>query len=105
MSGLAGCSSGGDAAAAGSAPLKVVASTDVWGDLAATIGGGKVQVTSIITSPDADPHTYEANTRNQLALSEATVVIENGGGYDDFVGRMLKSAKNSTATVLNAVTI
>ena len=61
------------------------------------------QVTSIITSPDADPHEYEANTRNQLALADAAVVLENGGGYDDFMDRMLKSAKNTSATVLNAV--
>ncbi|WP_344232207.1 metal ABC transporter solute-binding protein, Zn/Mn family [Kribbella hippodromi] len=106
--GLSACSSGGDSSAAtgsGSASIKVVASTDVWGDLAAKVGGDKVQVTSIITSPDADPHEYETSTRNQLALSDATVVVENGGGYDDFMDRMLKSAKNSSATVLNAVTI
>ncbi|MEU4290819.1 zinc ABC transporter substrate-binding protein [Kribbella sp. NPDC026596] len=112
--GLAACSSGVDsagasasssAAPAGGAEIKVVASTNVWGDLAASIGGDKVQVTSIITSPDADPHEYEANTRNQLSLAEASVVIENGGGYDDFIDRMLKSSKNSSATVLNAVTI
>jgi zinc/manganese transport system substrate-binding protein len=106
--GLSACSSdasSGSPTPAASASIKVVASTNVWGDLAAKVGGDKVQVTSIITSPDADPHEYEANTRNQLALSEATVVIENGGGYDDFIGRMLKSAKNSSATVLDAVTI
>ncbi len=112
--GLTACSSGSDspgAAASGSsspvadATIKVVASTNVWGDLAGSIGGDKVQVTSIITSPDADPHEYEASTRNQLALAKATVVIENGGGYDDFIDRMLKSAKNPSATVLNAVTI
>jgi zinc/manganese transport system substrate-binding protein len=115
--GLSACSSGtgSPASASSGSPssvgstagtqIKVVASTDVWGDLAGSIGGDKVQVTSIITSPDADPHEYEANTRNQLALTKATVVIENGGGYDDFIDRMLKSAKNPSATVLNAVTI
>jgi zinc/manganese transport system substrate-binding protein len=111
--GLTACSSGNassGAASSGSpssagAPIKVVASTNVWGDLAGSIGGDKVQVTSIINSPDADPHEYEASTRNQLSLAEAAVVIENGGGYDDFIDRMLKSAKNSSATVLNAVTI
>ncbi|TCC16739.1 metal ABC transporter solute-binding protein, Zn/Mn family [Kribbella sindirgiensis] len=108
--GLCGCSSGDSPGASGSTPaaaasIKVVASTNVWGDLAGAVGGDKVQVTSIITSPDADPHEYEASTRNQLSLSEATVVIENGGGYDDFIDRMLKSAKNGSATVLNAVTI
>ena len=29
----------------------------------------------------------------------------NGGGYDDFIDRMLTSAKNTSATVLNAVDI
>ncbi|HET6743333.1 MAG TPA: zinc ABC transporter substrate-binding protein, partial [Kribbella sp.] len=109
--GVSSCSSGDDAspasspASSGGAKIKVVASTDVWGDLAGSVGGDKVEVTSIITSPDADPHEYEANTRNQLALTDAAVVIENGGGYDDFMDRMLTSAKNTSATVLNAVTI
>lgn len=113
---LGGCSTAGrsptatsdhgvHAAHAGAAPLAVVASTDVWGDLAETIGGDKVQVTSIISNPDADPHEYEASARNQLSLARARVVIENGGGYDDFIDRMLTSAHNQAATVLNAVTI
>ncbi|GAA3092412.1 zinc/manganese transport system substrate-binding protein [Kribbella aluminosa] len=102
--GVSACSSG-DAAPAAAGKIKVVASTDVWGDLAAGVGGGKVEVTSIINSPGADPHEFEANTRNQAALAGAAVVIENGGGYDDFMDRMLKTAKNSSATLLNAVTI
>ncbi len=85
--------------------IDVVASTNVWGDIAAKVGGDKVNVTSIIDDPDKDPHEYEASAQNQLALSKAKVVIENGGGYDDFVDTMLASAKNTSATVLNAVTI
>ncbi|MGZ0147688.1 metal ABC transporter solute-binding protein, Zn/Mn family [Kribbella sp. WER1] len=104
--GISACSSGDQAAVDSSAgKVKVVASTDVWGDLAGRVGGDKVEVTSIITSPDADPHEFEAGTRNQAALAGAAVVIENGGGYDDFMDRMLKTAKNPSATVLNAVTI
>lgn len=86
-----------------------MASTDVWGDVvkqvAGSLAGGTVQITSMITDPAADPHSYEANTQNLLALSKADVVIENGGGYDDFVDTMLKSADNSTVRVLNAVDI
>ncbi|MBO0811046.1 MAG: zinc ABC transporter substrate-binding protein [Microlunatus sp.] len=108
---LVGCSIGGNGGASGrsistaGAPISVVASTDVWGDIAASVGGDKVKVTSIITDPAADPHEYEASTRNQLMLAKAQVIIENGGGYDDFVDRMLKSADNRSATVLNAVKI
>lgn len=84
--------------------IPVVASTNVYGDMAERIGGGKVQVTSVISDPDQDPHSYEASTQNRLALSKAKVVIENGGGYDDFIDRMLKSG-DSSAEVINAVKV
>ncbi|MFF1318295.1 metal ABC transporter solute-binding protein, Zn/Mn family [Streptomyces chartreusis] len=103
---LAGCAGSSDTAGAhgpaAASVIPVVASTNVYGDLARRIGGAKVQVTSIISDPDQDPHSYDASTRNQLALSKAEIVIENGGGYDDFVDRMLKSA-GSSPDVINAV--
>jgi zinc/manganese transport system substrate-binding protein len=103
LAALAGC--GGDASASGTAKgaVPVVASTDVYGDIAKTIGGSHVTVTSIIDDPDKDPHEYQADARTQLAISRAKVVIENGGGYDDFVGTMLKASKNTRAFVVNAV--
>ncbi|MER7372847.1 metal ABC transporter solute-binding protein, Zn/Mn family [Streptomyces lanatus] len=103
---LTGCGSSsaddGDTEAASAIP--VVASTNVYGDLAERIGGAKVAVTSVISDPDQDPHSYEASTQNRLALSKAKVVIENGGGYDDFIDRMLKS-DGSTPEVINAVKV
>lgn len=105
---LAGCSGGstpagsqGSALSAGT--VKVVASTNVWGDVASRIGGDLVEVTSIIDDPTKDPHEYQASSRNQLALSQAQLVVENGGGYDDFVDTMLASAGNPKVVVLNAV--
>ncbi|MEU6493413.1 zinc ABC transporter substrate-binding protein [Streptomyces sp. NPDC046984] len=111
---LAGCGnsssdSGSDAStaqgAASSSKVTVVASTNVYGDIVKQIGGDKVDVTSIISDPDQDPHSYEANTQNQLALSKAKVVIENGGGYDDFIDRMLGSGNKSSAELINAVKV
>ncbi|WP_055533709.1 metal ABC transporter solute-binding protein, Zn/Mn family [Streptomyces graminilatus] len=109
---LTGCGSssgsGGDGKGAqepvASSGVAVVASTNVYGDIVKRIGGAKVQVTSIISDPDQDPHSYEANTQNQLTLSKAKLVVENGGGYDDFVDRMLKSG-GSSAEVINAVKV
>ncbi|MET8048367.1 zinc ABC transporter substrate-binding protein [Streptosporangium sp. NPDC005286] len=88
-----------------STPVTVVASTNVYGDIVKQVGGDKVAVTSIISDPAQDPHSYEANTQNQLALSKAKVVVENGGGYDDFIDTMLASSGNSSAQVINAVTV
>jgi zinc/manganese transport system substrate-binding protein len=85
--------------------LSVVASTNVYGDIVTQIAGDKVKVTSIISDPAQDPHSYEANATTQLALSKADLVIENGGGYDDFVDTMLKTAKNDSVTVINAVNL
>ena len=108
---LSACnSSSGDdnaasASSAANAGVKVVASTNVYGDIVKQIAGDKAEVTSIISDPDQDPHSYEANTQTQLSLSKAQVVIENGGGYDDFMDKMLKSANNTSAKVLNAVEI
>jgi zinc/manganese transport system substrate-binding protein len=84
--------------------VTVVASTNVYGDIVTAIGGGDVAVTSIITDPSADPHSYEASARTQLAVSQADLVIENGGGYDDFMGTLLKSS-DSRPKVINAVDV
>ncbi|NEE10064.1 zinc ABC transporter solute-binding protein [Streptomyces sp. SID7499] len=104
---LAGCGSSSDSADGRSSPdrVTVVASTNVYGDIARRIGGDRVDVTSVISDPDQDPHSYEANPQNQLALSKAKVVIENGGGYDDFVAHMLKSGHNDSAEVIDAVDV
>src|SRR5438270_1505170 len=106
---LAGCgesaaSTAATAPASTSSSIPVVASTAVWGDIAAQVGGRAVHITSVISDPAADPHAYEADARTQLAVSRARVVIENGGGYDDFMARLLKAA-GSKATVVDAVDV
>jgi zinc/manganese transport system substrate-binding protein len=103
---LAGCSTPAASADKGSTDtISIVASTNVWGDVAKQIAGDNATISSIIFDPSQDPHSYEANAQVQLSLSKADLVIENGGGYDDFVDTLLTSANNSKATVLNAVTI
>lgn len=86
------------------AKIAVVASTDVWGHIVSAIGGDHVQVTALMSDPSADPHSYEASAQNQLTISKAAVIVENGGGYDDVVDRMISSA-DAKATVLNAVAL
>ncbi|CAN5361216.1 zinc ABC transporter substrate-binding protein [soil metagenome] len=99
---LAGCSTGTTPpdSPADTRPL-IVASTSTYGNIAEFIGGDLVSVTSIITSPDQDPHSYEASAQDQLALSKAALVIENGGGYDPFIENLLL-ASDSKPIVINA---
>ena len=72
--------------------LQVVSSTNVWGDIAKSIGGDRVQVVSIIESFSQDPHSYEASARDQLAVNDADLVIANGGGYDSFMDTLASAA-------------
>ncbi|MGO4301832.1 metal ABC transporter solute-binding protein, Zn/Mn family [Leifsonia sp. RAF41] len=97
----AGCAT--SSAGSDDGTLRVVASTNVYGDIATTIGGDAVHVTSLMSDPAQDPHSFEASAQNQLAVSKADVVIENGGGYDEFMQTLVKGSKNRSTTVLNVV--
>ena len=81
--------------------LRVVTSIDVYGDIARTVAGDAAEVSSIISGSVQDPHSYEATARDQLAISRADLVIENGGGYDAFMDTLL-DASGSSALVLSA---
>jgi zinc/manganese transport system substrate-binding protein len=87
-------------AASTASTLPVVASTNVYGDIASQIGGSHVSVTSILTDPNADPHLFEPGTRNALAVATARVAIQNGAGYDDFMSKLERAAPNDKRTVV-----
>jgi len=88
--------------ACGSSPgsdgqLRVVASTNVWGSVAQAVAGDRVEVTSIISAPSADPHSYEASPADAAKITDASLVILNGGGYDQFVEDILDSSDSLRA--------
>ena len=100
---LAGCASGQtDEGAAADGRLTVVASTDVYGDIAAQVGGDLVDVTSIVTNASQDPHSFEPSARDQLTVSKADLIVENGGGYDAFIDALIDSS-GTEAPVVTAV--
>ncbi len=102
VAGLTGCAATPGAA---NARLQIVASTNVYGDIATQIAGAGADVTSIITSPGQDPHSYEASAQNQLVIADADLVIHNGGGYDEFIDTLLDASGNDDVEVLDAVEI
>ncbi len=102
---LASCGSEPGGSPAGQAPteatvIRVVAAENFWGSIAGQIGGKHVQVTSIISNPDTDPHSYEPTTADARALAGAQFVIENGIGYDPWVPKLL-AADGSKPLVLD----
>jgi len=96
---LAGCGSSQPPAIPG--VVRVVAGENFWGNIAAQIGGRHVQVTSILTSPTADPHLYESDVANAVAVAEAGLVIQNGAGYDVFLSQLLGATRHPGRVVVS----
>ncbi|MBI3688203.1 MAG: zinc ABC transporter substrate-binding protein [Actinobacteria bacterium] len=87
LASFAACATASTPAGAGG-PLPVVAAENVWGDLAATLGGDRVTVHTIIDSPAADPHDYEPGAADARAIASARILIDNGLGYDPWATKL-----------------
>ena len=108
--GLGACSSDrGTSGAGGAGVPTVVASTDVWGSVAKAVAGDRATVTSIINSASADPHSFEASPADAAAITDASLVVYNGGGYDQWVDDVLKThpdvASIDAYSLLNATAL
>jgi zinc/manganese transport system substrate-binding protein len=94
---LLGASSG-DARSAGG--VQVVAAENVWGSIAAQLGGDRVHVTSVITNPGTDPHDYEPTAADARAVAGARIAIINGVGYDAWATKLADANPSPTRTTL-----
>ncbi|HTB50521.1 MAG TPA: zinc ABC transporter substrate-binding protein [Solirubrobacteraceae bacterium] len=93
---VAGCgsssssSSGASSSVSGSsnATVAAVAAENEYANVLEQIGGKYVKVTAIESNPNTDPHTYEASASTAQAVAGAKMLIENGVGYDTFMGKI-----------------
>ncbi|TDD88760.1 ABC transporter [Saccharopolyspora karakumensis] len=99
---LTGCSSGETAAPSPDDKIKVVASTSVWGSVAQAVGGDAVEVESIISDASADPHSYESSPQDAAKISDANLVLLNGGGYDEFMTQVLGDNPKPTVQAVDS---
>ena len=90
-----------ETAAAASSPISMVAAENQYGNVAAQIGGRYVHVSSIESNPNTDPHSYEVSPSVAGEISGASVVIQNGVGYDTFMDRIETASPNSKRKVVN----
>ena len=79
-----------------SGPIQVVAGENFWGSLVSQLGGNQINVTSIISDPNTDPHEYESNPANAIAITNARFVILNGAGYDTWAQDIINAEGAST---------
>lgn len=81
---LGACSSTDTAPEADNAPAsddgQIVATTQVWADVASLVMGQDVP--AIIANTSVDPHDYEPTAADLAQVAKAVLVVANGGAYD-----------------------
>jgi zinc/manganese transport system substrate-binding protein len=101
---LAGCGAAAPTPDQARAPAageraSVIASTNVYASIVSAVGGDRVEVRALINDPAADPHSYESTPADAAAVAGADLVVYNGGGYDDWMARLLEAAGGNRAVV------
>ncbi|OTP71331.1 metal ABC transporter solute-binding protein [Caballeronia sordidicola] len=101
---LFSASFGGTAVAqtAANGTVAVVAAENFYGDVVQQLGGNHVQVTSILSNPDEDPHLFEASPKTARALQNAALVVYNGADYDPWMDKLLGASKGKGRTTIVA---
>ena len=90
------------AATAAAAPIRIVAAENFYGDVARQVGGDAVEVVSILSNPDQDPHLFEASPSVARDISDAAVVVYNGVDYDPWMEKLLAASPSPGRTVIVA---
>jgi ABC-type Zn uptake system ZnuABC Zn-binding protein ZnuA len=87
-----------EAAALQGEKLEVVATTSIIGDVVGQVGGGSIELTTLM-GPAQDPHSYQPAARDLTAVAEADVVFINGWDLEESLANDLQNIAASTPVV------
>jgi manganese/iron transport system substrate-binding protein len=71
--------------------LRVVASTNIVGDIVAHVGGDRIALTTLM-GIGVDPHSYVPAPADSAAVHDAHLVLSNGLNLEPFLPKMLAGA-------------
>jgi len=74
-----------------SAPVPVVVSFSILGDIVQQVGGERVQVRALV-GPEADAHVFQPKPADARAVAAARLLVVNGLGYEGWLERLLRNA-------------
>ena len=87
--------------ATGSAMIHAVGAENFYANVIQQIGGRHVVTLGIISNPSTDPHSYESSTTDAAAVARASLVVQNGLGYDAFMQKLEAASPNKARTVVD----
>lgn len=88
------------AGASGGGRIVAVGAESQYADVVAQVGGRYVRVSSVLDSPDTDPHTFESSPSVAQEVARARLVVQNGLGYDEFMTRIEAATPDRARRVL-----
>ncbi|MEQ9641503.1 MAG: zinc ABC transporter substrate-binding protein [Alphaproteobacteria bacterium] len=73
------------------APLRVVATFSILGDIVARVGDENIVLTTLV-GPEGDAHAYQPRPADAVALAGADLVIVNGFGFEGWIDRLVSAS-------------
>ncbi|MGA9833204.1 MAG: zinc ABC transporter substrate-binding protein [Trebonia sp.] len=96
------CSSATAAGNTGSsASIQAIGAENEYANVIQQIGGKYVQVTAIMSNPNTDPHTFEASPAVAREISNASLIVQNGVGYDTWASDIEKAVPASSRKIVD----
>jgi len=78
-----------------------VGAENEYANVISQIGGKYVTATAIMSNPNTDPHTFEASASVSKTVQEASLIVQNGVGYDDFMTTIENASPNANRKVID----
>ncbi|CAH1856951.1 metal ABC transporter solute-binding protein, Zn/Mn family [Convivina praedatoris] len=75
--------------------LTIVASTNVYGEVAKTVAGSHANVQAIITKQNVSPEDYEPTRSVANQVSQADIALANGLEYDSWLNKLARTSKKT----------
>ena len=95
---LAACGSSPQGTPDPGAKLRVVATTNIIGDVVAQVGGDRIDLT-VLMGVGVDPHSYAPTPADSAAIHDADVVLANGADLEANLENLLANAGGDAVQV------
>jgi zinc/manganese transport system substrate-binding protein len=93
-------SAAGSAQTASTKVINVIGAENEYASVLGQVGGRYVHVSSILSNPNTDPHTFEASPQVAQEVAAAQVIVQNGLGYDSWIDKMESASPQSGRKVV-----
>jgi zinc/manganese transport system substrate-binding protein len=85
----------------GTASITAIGAESEYANVIQQIGGKYVQATAIMSNPNTDPHSFEASPAVAREIANASLIVQNGLGYDTWATDINNAVPSDGRRVIN----